>query len=200
MPRCCCSSVRREKSYCDQQLHVRVPAAPPAAGAPSPPLSPPLPPPCCCSAAMPHSTRAVHSKLSPSPQSSSLPPGLHLHAAVASVSAADASAKCKEDEETADAPRCQRCAPDGSKCLQCWPGNGLSSSGACVPCNVTTEHGDRCIACDGDDPSFCTECRPRFGMGGATGEYWAAGQPNGNAELLLGWAKMWMQLLGWDHR
>lgn len=91
--------------------------------------------------------------------------------AVAFASDADAGARCKEDAEDAAEPRCQRCAPDGSKCLECWPGNGLSSSGECVVCIVTSEHGDRCVRCNGDDPSFCTACQPRFGMGGATGYY-----------------------------
>lgn len=105
------------------------------------------------------------------PSPSPLPPLPH-RAAVAFASAAGASARCQEDAEDAAEPRCQRCAPDGSKCLECWPGNGLSSGGECVACNVTSEHGDRCVRCDGDDPSFCTACQPRFGMGGATGKCW----------------------------
>lgn len=91
-------------------------------------------------------------------------------AAPAHASGSSQVSKCVEGPDTADNPRCKRCSPDAARCLECWAGFGLAPSGECVPCNVTSDHGDRCIRCDGEDTSFCLECQPRFGMGGATGE------------------------------
>lgn len=62
------------------------------------------------------------------------------------------STKCTDDA-------CLTCAPDGSG-AECMSPFGLDSSGQCIRCNVTGEHGDRCGRCNSDRPDFCLECAP----------------------------------------
>lgn len=171
-PPCEPCSVSRRRCCCVLVSVVSRPAGDRCARRPPPP-SParrlaPLPP----AAPLPRGDSCA----TPSPTPFCRLPGA---AAAPARAASDSKGRCVEDPEDAESPRCRRCSPDAGACLECWQGFGLSSAGECLACNVTSDHGDRCIRCDGEDVSFWPRVpaalrpRRRHGCGGWGARRWA---------------------------